>query len=189
MAVTRKWSRFTGLAGGVPDYRFSYGPFLLNGSLGTGAHITILRTRLMAQCWWGSNDFAQPSLGGQHYPLRAMVEYNFAETGSYPPPPDWPSPEGSGRGHNQPTINDPLTLTMLSYVPADPVGMTPQVWHQAAQLLPPAGDSQGQRRFDLCSIATAWVDVSQHNEGSDPGPNPFPFLASIWLDVLYEYGV
>ncbi len=189
MARTRKWFRFTTATGEIADYRLEGGPFLVQFPPAIGQSVTILRTRLMAQAWWGSNDFAQPSLAAQHFPLRAMVAYNFAESGSYPPPVDWPSPDGSGVGHNQPTINDPLTLTMLTYKPADPVAVTPQVWHQAAQLLTPAGDSQGQRRFDGTYVATAWAQISQHDEGSSPGPAPFAFYGSMWLDVLAESGV
>lgn len=189
MAVTRQWFRYAASTGEVADYRFSGGPHLINGSLGAGAHITVLRTRLMAQAWWGDEVFQQPSLAAQHFPLRAMVAFNGAESGDYPPPPDWPDPDGSGSGHFQPTINDPLTLTALWRVPADPVGMTPQVIQQAAQLVQPAGDSHGMRRFSDRYVITAWVDISQHDPSGSPGASPFPFYASYWLDVLAEYGV
>jgi hypothetical protein len=188
----KAWFHWEYVGGGDPMTSFTddAGPALIAPF--TTNRVSVLRTRLSIWAWWADNNLVRPGPDQALYPLKAKIQFNEAETGSFPPPVGWPAdPDPFGDDWRQPTVYSTLTLGPQTYRPADHTDMLPQVFYGWAQLLPHDGDSAAQRRISGTYVITPWLAISQGTSDwgdSYPGTfDPIPFNFCGRLSVLYEY--
>lgn len=188
MTIQRDWHRWNVNGGGDPmeEYHDDMG-FTISTSPHLSDHVTVLRTRLQLWAWWANNDVMWPGPNQTLYPLKAKIQYNFAETGSFPAPSGWPADPGVDEvSRHQPTVYGALTLGPMFYRPPDPVAVVPQLYYGSAYMDQLSGDSAGQRRFDDTYVITAWLAISQGN--TDWG-NPPSFIEPILFNFAATYSV
>lgn len=183
--LSRRWFHFNLPSGDPAPGTVAWGPNVLLMEP-YADHITLERTRLSALAWGQQADGdGWPSIVNNHRLFMAYAVPNFAETGSYPPPPGWPGiPPADGLDSYQPTVIADLTPRWSIQVEATPPFTGPVGVRWCASLPTAEGDSAGRRAFHGTYAATLWVAVSPYEPvGGAPGYDQ-PYRAAAFVSAL-----
>jgi hypothetical protein len=120
-------------------------------------------------------------------PLTCVVAAARAETGSYPPPFNWPDIEDSAAHvESRPLIHEQLTPRYVTHIRNDDplAGYQGVAWGASVSMA--ESDSAGRRTFRDTYMATVWMQVSDLGFNTDYPPGyhvhfNLDVLASSWL--------